>query len=49
MMDSDGSRQGLRGALQVVRRGAELVVDGGGFEYRFRDGLLAAAARRRRP
>jgi hypothetical protein len=42
-MDSDGCRQGLCGALEVARRDGELVVDGGGFEYRFRDGLLAAA------
>ncbi|MDE0221867.1 MAG: hypothetical protein OXJ90_21535 [Spirochaetaceae bacterium] len=43
-MKSDGSPQGLRGALRVVRRDGELVVDGGSFDIRFRDGLPAAAS-----
>ena len=43
-MKSDGSPQGLRGALRVVRRDGDLVVDGGSFDIRFRDGLPAAAS-----
>ena len=42
-MDSNRSAEELRGHLRVVQRGAELIVDGGSFELRFRDGLLAAA------
>ena len=43
-MSSDASSRGLRGALRVVWRDGELVVDGGSFEIRFRDGLPAAAS-----